>query len=431
MTQTAHQAGQLSAAHDLPVAPEQLEDLAARYGTPLYVYELDSVDAAAESLSAALPRGTRLRYSLKANPHPAVVARLAARGLDPEISSSGELAAVQRAGIAAGRCLYTGPGKTRAELDLALRAGVRLFSVESAVDRDRLAAAAAAEHLGDVRCLIRVNAGGPTGGDGLRMSGMPSQFGVDVGILEPGHTLLRRFGPVHPVGLHFFASSNASGPDALLRQFTENLSAAAYAEDLGLPLRLLDLGGGFPAPFAVPGRTESLEPLREPLTASLDRAFPSWRDGSPRVDFESGRALTAGCGVLVTTVLDVKQARGHTYVVLDAGVETLGGMSGLGRLLAPGTVPIPLDAAADDMFAHVEAALVGPLCTPLDVHNRRVVLPVPRVGQLLAVPNVGAYGPTAGLLGFLSRPIAAEAVLDGGVVAGVRRLELTETELGR
>lgn len=444
MTQTRHEAGAQSAQSapsepegggvadsGLPAPAEQLTELAARYGTPLYVYELERVDSAAESLTAALPRGVGLRYSLKANPHSAIVARLAARGLDPEISSSGELAAVRRAGVATDRCLYTGPGKTAVELDAALRAGVRLFSVESSVDRDRLAAAAVG--LGaEVEYLIRVNAGGPTGGDGLRMSGVPSQFGVDVGILGPGHGLLRSVGPACPVGLHFFAASNAAGPETLLSQFAENLSAAAYVESLGLPLRWLELGGGFPAPFAVPGRQGGLASLCDPLTALLDGAFAHRRDDRPRVGFESGRALAAGCGVLLTSVLDVKQARGQTYVVLDAGVETLGGMSGLGRLLVPGVVPVALERpgdAADDR--HVEASLVGPLCTPLDVHNRRVVLPVPRVGQLLAVPNVGAYGPTAGLLGFLSRPVAAEVVLDGGEVASARRLELTETELAR
>jgi diaminopimelate decarboxylase len=73
--------------------------------------------------------------------------------------------------------------------------------------------------------------------------------------------------------------------------------------------------------------------------------------------------------------------------------------------------------------------LTGPLCTPLDVHNRRAILSRPRVGDVLAVPNTGAYGLTASLLGFLGRDIAAEAVVDGDTLVGVRRLELRETEL--
>lgn len=399
--------------------------LVAAYGSPLYVYDLAAVDQAARDLFATLPGGAVLYYSLKANPHPRVAERLRLAGCAAEISSTGELAAALDAGYPAGACLYTGPGKTAVEVDAAILAGVRTFSVESAVDLARVDDAAA-RHRADVGVLLRVNGGGPVGA-GLRMTGTASQFGFDE------QELLRTGLPVRPgrvrvTGLHLFALTGARDEDQLISSTVESVATAArVAGALGLPLDVLDLGGGFAAPFATEGPRPAYPRFAAAVAAALDAHLPAWRDGTPRLAFESGRHLTAAAGTLLTTVLDVKQSRGRTFAVLDAGVNVLGGMSGLGRLL-------PMAAGLTDHAAGLDetpaagtpdgaaADLVGPLCTPLDVLGRAVVTSA-RPGDVLAIPNVGAYGLTAGLTGFLSRPAAAEVLVDGGVVVEATRLQ--------
>ena len=109
--------------------------------------------------------------------------------------------------------------------------------------------------------------------------------------------------------------------------------------------------------------------------------------------FESGRALAATCGVLHTAVVDGRQtSRGELFVVLDAGVNARG-FNGLGRLLVPAvTLLRPVDGPDRPL---VEATLVGPLCTPLDIHHRRIKLPAPEPGEILTIPNAGAYGLSA------------------------------------
>lgn len=399
--------------------------LVRAYGTPLYVYRLERIHKAAAELRAAVPAGVRLYYSAKANPHPAIVRTLSSEGFHLELSSIGELASTVGVGHRASRCLYTGPGKTASEIKTAIQAGVRTFSVESLSDRNRIADVARSQDA-EVDYIVRLNGYAAAHG-GLRMTSKSSQFGVDTG--EVGHLKALFQGDSHarPVGVHVFAATNIADPDELAAELAASIRVARETLDAyEVEPRLVDLGGGFATPFAVPGRRPEYRFLRTELERELDNHFPTWRDARPLIAFESGRYLTGECGTLLTSVVDVKQSRGTTFVILDAGVQTLGGMWGLGRLLAPAAQPESDEAPTDpSMAASDPVTLAGPLCTPIDILSRSARIAVPEVGDVLAIPNVGAYGLSASLVAFLSRPLAAEAVLDSdGSVLEVRRLEI-------
>ncbi|MFF7838524.1 phosphopantetheine-binding protein [Streptomyces ossamyceticus] len=407
------------------------DDLTARrlveqYGSPLYIYDLARVRAALEDLRAALPQPCRVYYSLKANSHPDLVAELRRGGARAEVTSRGELAAALEAGHPAAELMYSGPGKVPAELDEAIAAGMRTFSAESFGDLERIGAAADAQGV-TADCVLRINAAGAPGQAGLRMTGGPSQFGFDLDDLaEQGARLLVK--GVRIIGMHFFPLTNSRDEDGLIAELAQSVrTAAQLREDLGIPLHLLDLGGGFAAPYANPGERPVYGRLRTALTAVLDEHLPGWRDGEPVIAFESGRYLIGDSGRLVTTVTDVKNSRGATYAVLDSGINHLGGLSGLGRLLPLSAQPLsetgrPVDTADDREPATV--TLAGPLCTPADILARAAELPGLRAGDLLAFPNVGAYGLSASLLGFLGHPAPAEIVVDGGETVSATRLAL-------
>jgi diaminopimelate decarboxylase len=409
-----------------------LDELAATFGTPLYAYQLQAIRGSIADLVAALPVGTRPFYSAKANPHPIVIGAVGRAGLGIEVSSSGELAAVLAAHQPAGRCLYTGPGKTADEVTHALRCGVELFSVESGADLDRLAAAAVAVGV-TARYLVRLNLGG-TASSGLRMTGRSAQFGIDT-TTPAAVALLRRRDGVHPAGVHVFTATNVTDEAGLAAEFTAIArTVAQWCDRAKFRPEFVDLGGGFAAPYATPGTKPRYLTLAGTLTGLLDEVMPGWRSGAPAVAFESGRYLVAEAGTLLTTVLDVKQSRGTTYVVLDCGINALAGTSGTGRLLPPGVTPTPTTGppgAAGPGSPPGRTALVGPLCTPLDVLNRETTLAGVRVGDRLEIPNVGAYGLTASLVAFLGRPLPVEVVLDGDEVVGARRLQLRAVEAGR
>lgn len=393
-------------------------ELVQRFGTPLYVYDLDRVHAARDDLLSALPEPITLHYALKANPHPDLVRALRGGGRPcrAEVSSTGELVVALAAGVPAAHCLYTGPGKTGSEVGEAIRLGVRLFSAESPGDLRRIGVAATDRGV-EVDCLLRVNADAPGGATGLRMTGTPSQFGVDGETVPALLPELLRVRGARLVGAHFFPLSGARDEAALLAEFTNTAAAAAVLRDAGLPMRVVDIGGGFATPYATPGERPRYPGLKEGLGAVLDDHLPGWRRGDPAVIAESGRYLVGDCGALVCGVVDVKHSRGRRFVVLDGGVNVFGGLSGLGRLLPIG-VTVEQAAAASG-----PATLTGPLCTPGDVLGRQVPVPDLEPGDTVTIPNAGAYGPTAGLVAFLGRPAPTEVVLRAGRVVSVSSLE--------
>lgn len=390
--------------------------LVERYGSPLYVYDLTDVTDAVADLREALPPSAGVYYSLKANTNPWVLSELRRAGCRAEVSSQGELTAALAARFDAAHCLYTGPGKTHDEILTALRAGVRTFSAESLGDLRRLAAAARECKL-TPECLLRVNTAGTAGASGLRMAGA-SQFGFDADRPEEWAAAVE-VPDVVLAGLHFFPVGDVREKQVLLAEFRHSLATAARLRDEhALPIRLLDLGGGFSAPYAVPGGRPDYRELRAELAAAVTEHFP---EDEIELFFEAGRYLVGTCGRLVATVTDVKDIRGTRYVVLDSGINHLGGMSGLRRVRPMAARPM-LEAAMDRPVERV--TLAGPLCTPADVLAHDVMLPAPRAGDVVVVPNTGAYGLTASLVGFLGRPLPVEVAVRAHEVVGVARQEL-------
>ena len=361
-----------------------------------------------------LPAKSVVYYSLKANPNVAVAHVLRVSGCRAEISSPGELAAALSAGFRGEDCLYTGPGKTDAELADALERGVRRFSAESAYQLARIGRAARARRT-EASVLLRVN-GAAHGATGLRMTGAATAFGVDDDQVLADPARFTGVPGARLAGLHLFPLSNARDEQSLIAAFQASIALAARLRDrAGLPLLVVDLGGGFAAPYARPGSRPAYPGLRAALHTALDADLPGWRGDEVEIAFESGRYLVGDSGRLVTTVQDVKFSGDRTFVVLDAGINHLGGMTGLGRLARPAATP---EGAA------AKVTLVGPLCTPADVLGQDVPVPVPAPGDLLVVPNVGAYGLSASLVAFLGRPAPAEVVLTHGAVTDARRLRL-------
>ncbi|MCD2116035.1 MULTISPECIES: phosphopantetheine-binding protein [Rhodococcus] len=402
------------------------EGIAAEFGTPVYIFRAESIEQAVADLRAALPGGSEIYFSLKANPNSDVGAILRAAGCRAEISSVGELAAALAAGFDPAEALYTGPGKTEGEIGTALDAGVRNFSCESVRDLRRVASAA--ERRSSVAdCLLRVNAPSAPGQGAMRMTGTPSQFGIDLDSVEVlPMDLVIAGARVH--GFHFYPMSNATDEDALIEEIVNSIRyAVELSERWEIPLEVLDLGGGFAAPYGVEGSRPLYPSLRESVEFELDRRLPGWREGNPKVVFESGRYLTCDSGTLVARVLDVKRSRDKDFVVTDTGIHHVGGLSGIGRVL-PMRASAALGPSASD-GAPAAGAVVGPLCTPADVLNRHIEFGDIAPGRIISVPNVGAYGLSASLMGFLSRPAPVEVVTRGQRVVAASRVVFAREEV--
>jgi diaminopimelate decarboxylase len=250
------------------------------------------------------------------------------------------------------------------------------------------------------------------------MTSTASQFGVDEEQLLAHPEQFSSRPGAHVVGAHFFPMSNARDENSLIEMLASSIIAAAQLRKRdGLDMTVVDLGGGFAAPYARPGELPQYPRLRSTLEPMLDAHLPGWRTGGVEISFEAGRYIVGGCGRLGCTVVDVKRSRGRLFVVVDCGIHHLGGLAGLGRTL-------PLSVVPHSGGNGQRVSLVGSLCTPGDLLAPAAEVGDLRPGDVLEIPNVGAYGLTASLVAFLSRPTPVEVVLREGAVIAADRIQL-------
>lgn len=399
------------------IAPSFGRELLERYGSPLYVYDLDEAERQAKALFELLPKSAQVLYSVKANPIPEVCAALKTAGCRVEIAAPLELQVVLEAGFTPDQILCSGPGKTASVVREMLLAGVTHFSCDSWYDLERLAGVAR-ETRKPAHALLRLQiSGAPTGSVGV--GAMQSHFGADPSeLLHGGADRVRALKGAELAGIHIYSGGQIQSADKLAGTFEHAIHLAEEIVQAGIPLRLLDLGGGFPWPFGTSDAPVDISALPEKLErVNAQRRLTADAD----LWFESGRYLAASCGTLLSTVLDVKVAFGDkTYIVLDTGMVHLGGMAGLGRIYRAVASIAPL---GDSRGGTIDSAdVVGPTDYALDYVTRDVSVPTLQAGDAVAIPNVGAYGLTASLVAFAGLPTPLEVCCRGTSVVAVHRL---------
>jgi diaminopimelate decarboxylase len=403
------------------------EELAARYGTPFYAYDLDVITRQVEALRTILPVGFELAYAVKANPSLGVVAHLAELGLGADVASGGELATALRAGMPANRIVVTGPGKRDVELQAAVSASVRAVTVESPGELRRLERIAAAEGrrvpillrgaVSAEAALERVRLVGDDGAGKFGMNAPDLMASAEHAVASPNLDLL---------GLHLFGSSNVLDAAALADHVELTMTAAReLARAAGVRLRLVDVGGGLGIPYEPTDEALDLAGLGRRLADIAERASRDALLRGVTILFEPGRFIVGSAGAYVARVVDRKSVGGRDVVILDGGIH---------HVLRPALVGqehrvrrLGRDREAVGRFAPVTVA--GPLCSGLDVLATEAMLAAPEPGDLVAVLDVGAYGFTESMPYFLSHPIPAEVAVRGGRHALLRPRVEPETWL--
>ena len=390
-------------------------ELVERYGSPLYVYDLDEAARQAKALFELLPKSAQVLYSVKANPIPEVCAALKGAGCRVEIASPLELKVVFEAGFTPDQILCSGPGKTAAVVREMLLAGVTHFSCDSWYDLERLAGVASATKK-PANALLRLQvSGAPSGSVGV--GAMQSHFGAGPGeLLNGGAARVGALRGAELAGIHIYSGGQIQSADKLASTFEHAIHLAEQIAEAGVPLRLLDLGGGFPWPFGTSDNPVDISALREKLQhVNAQRRLTA----DAGLWFESGRYLVASSGTLLSTVLDVKLWNGKTHIVLDTGMIHLGGMAGLGRIYRAVASIEPL---AERDGAPLESVdVVGPTDYALDYVTRDASVPPLKPGDAVSIPNVGAYGLTASLIAFAGLEPPAEVCCRGTSVVAVHR----------
>jgi diaminopimelate decarboxylase len=393
--------------HELFVGGQPLTRLAARVGsTPFFAYDRALLTRRVDALRAALPAAVKLHYAMKANPMPAVVAFMARLVDGVDVASAGELKVALDAGAPPEEISFAGPGKRDPELIQAVASGV-LVNVESA--RELQALAAAQDALGvPARVAVRVNPDFELKGSGMKMGGGPKQFGVDV---EQVPALMARIAAENFAfeGFHLFAGSQNLRAAAICEAQNNSYELALrLAEHAHVPVRFLNLGGGFGIPYFPGEQRLDLAPIGANLAALAERAQRDLPEA--HIVIELGRYLVGEAGVYVTRIVDRKVSRGQIYLVTDGGLNHhLSASGNFGQVLRK-NYPVAIGNRAGT--APVEtASVVGPLCTPLDLLADRMALPAAQIGDLAVVFQSGAYGASASPQAFLGHPVCTEVLV--------------------
>jgi len=259
------------------------------------------------------------------------------------------------------------------------------------------------------RVAVRVNPDFEVKGSGMRMGGGPQQFGVDA---EDVPALLADLAQadLEFLGFHIFAGSQNLHTEILCEAQRRTVELALrLAEALPMPVRYLNLGGGFGIPYFDRDEPLDLAAIGENLHGLLADAILPGLPGA-RVVIELGRYITGESGFYVTRVVDRKQSRGKTFLVVDGGLHHQLAASGNFGQAIRRNYPVAIGGRSADEETEV-VSVVGRLCTPLDLLADSVPLARADVGDLVVVFMAGAYGLTASPTAFLSHPAPVEVLV--------------------
>jgi diaminopimelate decarboxylase len=401
-----------------------LEGLARKFGTPLYVYSAQQMAERLMLFQQALAgREHLVCYAVKANSALAILKLLAGLGAGFDIVSGGELERVLAAAPeAAGRVVFSGVGKTPAEIDLALEAGILEFNVESEAELELLAARARKLKI-RARFALRVNPDvfadtHPYISTGLR----EHKFGIDIrrALAIYKSVAGNKWLEAHGVSVHIGSQIRSAEPFGAAMERVSKLVRQLERE--GIALKTVDAGGGLGIDYhgGNPGvaKFDAAEKVRE-YAAALEGALAGF---SGRLLIEPGRFLVAQAGALVTRVLQVKRNGAKTFVITDAAMNDL---------IRPALyqahheiVPVRPRAGRPRVVD-----VVGPVCESGDFFARDRALAPVKPGDLVALLDAGAYG-MAQSSNYNTRPRAAEVLVEGSKARLIRRRETMADLLG-
>jgi diaminopimelate decarboxylase len=378
-----------------------LDELARRHGTPLYVYSRNAMrDAVASYQRALTGRPHLVCYAMKANPSLAVLQTFAQAGCGFDIVSGGELERVLAAGGDVAKTVFSGVGKTRAEMRRALEAGVKCFNVESEAELGTLNQTAVA--LGKrAPVSLRVNPDVNAGTHPYISTGLK---GNKFGIAHERTLAVYRNAAALPglqvVGIDCHIGSQITEVAPYLDALDRLLDLVDAVEAQGIPIHHIDVGGGLGIRY-----DDEAPPDAETLVAALVARIDARGHGARELILEPGRSLVGNAGVLVAEVLVLKESAAKNFCIVDAAMNDL-----LRPAMYQAWMRIePVVERADLAAQHWD--VVGPVCESGDWLGRDRALAV-QAGDFIAVLSAGAYG-MAMASNYNSRPRAAEVMVDG------------------
>lgn len=357
---------------------EALQDIAASFATPAFIFDADEFGRRAKNVKSAIG-GASLCYSIKANPF--LLACLPEEIDRVEVCSPGELAICRRVGVDPSTVVYSGVNKGSEDIAEAIEYGAELLTAESLRQLGLINAAAIAAGK-RVRVALRLTSG--------------NQFGMDSENLKRAVAEKGSYEGVDIVAIHYYSGTQKKKLAVVEKELAELEELAEELEKrFGLSGISLEYGPGLPADyFGDDPEGRDMAVLAE--AGAMIAAVAARRS----VTVEFGRFLASPCGTYLTAAADIKNNNGENFVICDGGINHL---KYYGQTMAMQTPPITL--LGDHGEKTEDYTLCGSLCTTADILVRKVTLPALSVGDVLAFGRCGAYSVTEGIGLFLSRQL--------------------------
>lgn len=390
--------------------------IAEKTGTPVYVYSQSAIEknwAAFCDAVSVFPERT-VCFAVKSNANMAVLRVLARSGAGADIVSGTELELALRAGIPAGKIVFSGVGKTEEEITAAVKAGIKQINAESAEELETIADIARKTGQRPV-VGIRVNPDVDAHTHAKITTGTKgAKFGIDWTDARPLYRRYARSDDIALSGIEIHVGSQLLSEKPFRETFRKTAAMLRDLESDGVRIDTVDVGGGLGVPY------RSGESALSPKTyAALLKEELSFFQGE--FVFEPGRFIVANAGWLLARVVRTKRTGGKNFAVLDAGMNDL---------LRPALYDAYHDVVAvSGKEPDTVYDVVGPVCESSDVFGRDRTLPELEAGDYVALCTAGAYGATMSST-YNCRPLAPEVLVKGDRFAVVRRRQTVEDMMG-
>jgi diaminopimelate decarboxylase len=379
----------------------RLDLLAEAVGTPFYCYSTATLERHYKVFAGAVPQGSLIAYSVKANGNMAVLKTLAKLGAGADVVSGGELAKALAAGIAAGKIVFSGVGKTREEMRAALEAGIYQFNVES---EPELAALDEVANSLDMRApvTLRINPNVDAKTHAKITTGTAeTKFGIPLGRARDAYSHAAKLANIEIVGIDVHIGSQITDLEPFEAAFRRVAELVAPLRADGHNINRLDLGGGLGVPYE-----NSNMPPPDPSEYGAMVTRVTGKLGCS-LSFEPGRLIAANAGVLVSRVIYVKGGDAKTFLIIDAGMNDLIRPAMYDAHHEIAAVAQPVTGSARPLYD-----VVGPVCETSDLFAAGRALPELKSGDLVAILSTGAYGAVMAS-DYNARPAACEVLVSG------------------
>jgi len=387
------------------------KSLAQKYGTPLYVYEAETIKKRYREVASAISYPhLQIHYAAKANPNPAILRLLRQEGTNVETVSVGSVTLALKAGFKSDQIIYTCNGIDEEELRFLIdnKIWVNLDSISQVEKWGQLNPGSKIS----IRLNLDVKAGSHRH---IRTGGNKSKFGIHMSKIRQVKALARKY-DLTIAGLHQHIGSDIFTPQPFIKAAKALLKVAEQFTDL----ELIDFGGGFGVPYRPNREALDLKELGQQFDKLLSK-YTSTHRKEPIVAIEPGRYLVANAGTLLAKVTDTKSSAGANLVSVNTG---------MGHLVRPAMYDAyhKIVNASRVKGKNQKVTVVGNICESGDVLGKDRLINRPREGDLLAILDSGAYGFTMSSL-YNARVKPAEVLVEDGKARVIRKRKLLEEVL--